>query len=234
MNTVLQQELIRFNKLLSAVTSSLINLSKAIDGLLVMSQDLETLFYRIQDNRVSEFWHKVSYPSLKPLGSWINDLVERLNFMQNWVNTQAPPSFWISGFFFTQSFLTGTLQNYARKYKIPIDTLQFDFYVITPGSKEYDVSVSPPDGCYIFGLYFDGARWDDIGQSISESEPKVLYSKVPYIWLLPTDEKRDYDKNRQVYECPVYKTSRRAGTLSTTGHSTNYVLSIYLPISKKH
>lgn len=31
------------------------------------------------------------------------------------------------------------------------------------------------------------------------------------------------------YACPVYRTSERQGTISTTGHSSNYILDLVLP-----
>jgi dynein heavy chain len=77
----------------------------------------------------------------------------------------------------------------------------------------------------------DGARWDEDLKCLNESYSKMLYSKVPYILLLPTNTKKEPSLSES-YTCPVYKTSIRRGILSTTGHSTNYVLSITLPIEK--
>jgi dynein heavy chain, axonemal len=59
MNTVLQQELLRYNNLLLVVTSSLRQLSKAIEGLVVMSSELEEVFNKMFDNVVPGLWHKV-------------------------------------------------------------------------------------------------------------------------------------------------------------------------------
>jgi len=91
------------------------NIIDAINGDAVMTNELETILQYIYDNKVPREIENSAYPSLKPLSSWVNDFVDKLNFMQKWINEGIPNSFWIGGFFFTQSFLTGILQNYARK-----------------------------------------------------------------------------------------------------------------------
>merc|ERR1712083_655008 len=115
-----------------------------------------------------QFWMKVSYPSLKPLSSYVADLCARLDFFAGWESGGHLNSYWISGFYFTQSFLTGVLQNYARKFELAIDTLGWYFKVLKRSFAD-GVIEKPETGCYTYGLYMEGARWDDDNGYIEES-----------------------------------------------------------------
>uniref|UniRef100_A0A8B9M6P2 Dynein axonemal heavy chain 1 n=1 Tax=Accipiter nisus TaxID=211598 RepID=A0A8B9M6P2_9AVES len=219
MNTVLVQEVIRYNRLLEVIAQTLKDLLKALKGLVVMSSQLELMASSLYNNTVPEMWNAKAYPSLKPLASWVNDLVQRIEFLQKWISHGIPSVFWISGFFFPQAFLTGTLQNFARKSVISIDTISFSFKVSKSAR-----------GCYIHGLFLEGARWDPTAFQLAESHPKELYTEMAVIWLLPVPNRKPPATGN--YLCPIYKTLTRAGTLSTTGHSTNYVIAVEIPTDK--
>jgi dynein heavy chain len=135
LSIVLLQEITKFNLLIRKMNSTLGELKKAIQGLAVMSQELDEMYLAFQNNMLPGIWKKVSYSSLKPLSSWFKDMIARVNFIREWLNNKAPFSYWMSGFYFPQGFLTGVLQTHSRQYKIPIDTLSFKFKVLA-GDKD--------------------------------------------------------------------------------------------------
>ena len=231
MNTVLHQELIRFNRLTEIVRSSLNNLKKAIKGLVVMDANLEAVANALMTGARPAMWMKRSYPSLKPLAGYVSDMMRRLKFFADWIKTGIPTDFWISGFFFTQAFLTGASQNFARKHTLPIDQIDFAFSMLT-----IKVGESPPpeDGVHVFGMYLEGARYHAETKVLQECEPKVLFTEIPMMWFRPMQV--DAIDHGKYYNCPLYKESARRGVLATTGHSSNFVMMLKLPsdVSENH
>ncbi|XP_039313454.1 dynein heavy chain 1, axonemal [Solenopsis invicta] len=222
-NTVLLQEAKRYNGLLEIVQSTLQELLRALKGSIVMSEQLEIVATNLFNNKIPTDWQSKSYPSLKSLAGWFTDLKNRIKFISDWRDQGIPPAFWLSGFYFPQAFLIGTLQNFARKHIVPIDTIDFSCKVLTSKPTQ-----RPSDGCIIYGLFLEGCRWD--GNYLAESLPKELFTDMPPIHLLP--EIHHVIPPHGIYVCPVYKTIERSGTLSLMGHSTNFVLAMELPVDK--
>ncbi|XP_039708452.1 dynein axonemal heavy chain 6 [Pteropus medius] len=244
LTTVLGQEVDRFNSLLKLIHTSLETLDKAIAGLVVMSEEMEKVYNSFLNNQVPSLWSNTAYPSLKPLGSWVKDLILRTSFVDLWLKRGQPKSFWISGFFFPQGFLTGTLQNHARKYNLPIDELSFKYNMIpiyrdqaavieaaktVQFGQELPMDIelpSPEDGVLVHGMFMDASRWDNDEMVIEDALPGQINPMLPVVHFEP---QQNYEPSPTLYHSPLYKTGARAGTLSTTGHSTNFVVTVLLP-----
>ena len=77
----------------------------------------------------------------------------------------------------------------------------FEFQVMRESYQE--LKEAPEDGCYIRGLFAEGARWDYTRHLLTESRPKELFTDMPVIWLIPTSD-------RKTPETGVYEGFRRA------------------------
>lgn len=207
--------------------NSLIDIKKAIKGMIVMSSDLDSMYTSFLNNILPSIWERVSFASLKSLGSWVNDMIYRVQFMRNWLINGQPACFPLPVFFFPQGFMTASLQTFARKHMEAIDGLSFEFQILSQSPEE--ITVSPEDGVIVFGLYLEGARFDMNTCKVTESFPGKMYDLLPAIHFKPAV---GHKQAPNTYLCPVYKTAVRKGVLSTTGMSTNYVVPIELPINE--
>lgn len=226
LGTVASQEILFFNGVLAKLERTLRLLLRAIKGEVIMSADLESMFNAMLLGQVPKLWHDGSYLSRKPLASWYEDTLRRIKFFRDWNNNGLPTSFWISGFFFPQGFLTGVLQTYSRLHQTPIDEVKFCTHVTCYELPE-DVEDSKESGVYIHGIFVDGAGFSLDSSTLEESKPGELYKPMPVIHLEPV-RLSEATATSESYACPLYKTSARVGTLSTTGLSTNYVVTLDL------
>lgn len=220
-NTVIKQEAAKYNRLISKLILQLPLFRKAVKGFVVMTEDLEEVGKGLFTNQVPGGWGDVGFLSLKPLTSWYKDLNERVAFFNRWYSDGHPISFWISGLFFPQAFLTAVLQNFARAHKFAIDRVNFDTEVVDHCKLDgSDLLKAPEAGSYFWGMYLEGCRWCDQKHALAPSHPKVLFVQLPVVLFKP---ELDWKPRTARYPCPVYKVLSRKGTLSTTGHSTNFV-----------
>ena len=68
--------------------------------------------------------------------------------------------------------------------RIEIDTIVFDFKVL----KEHEpaeINAKPEIGSYVYGLFIEASSWNSERNCLEESAPKVLFNKMPMIWLSP-------------------------------------------------
>ncbi|XP_034615402.1 dynein heavy chain 5, axonemal-like [Trachemys scripta elegans] len=226
LNIFLRQEIDRMQRVISRVRTTLTDLKLAIDGTIIMSEDLRDALDNMYDARIPKLWFKISWESAT-LGFWFTELLERNQQFSSWLLDGRPNQFWMTGFFNPQGFLTAmrqetTRMNLAKGWALDSVILHND---VTRMMKE-DISSPPPadiGGVYIYGLFLDGAGWDRRNTKLTESAPKVLFTSLPVVHVYAISTTAPPDPKKQpgsLYSCPVYKKPRRT--------DLTYIFSLYL------
>lgn len=230
MNTVLRQEVLRCNRLLAEVKETLGRLEGALKGMTVMSEELEQVGASLRCGIVPSVWAEVGFLSMKPLKSWVKDVQERVRFFSQWC-TRDPVAFSLAAFFFPQGFLSGILQNFARRYKTAFDKLSFSHRIQDMIGQDALCVTAPEDGCYVEGFFLEGCHFSGgSGGFLESSVPRELFCPMPWVWFLPVvSGETQLGVQRPTYRSPLYKVLSRRGELSSMGHSTNFVASVELP-----
>ncbi|XP_037633762.1 dynein heavy chain 10, axonemal [Sebastes umbrosus] len=230
-SVVLLQELERFNKLVVRMQRSLAELQRALAGEVGMSSELDEVAQALFNGHIPAIWKKLAPDTLKSLGNWMSHFKRRYEQYNYWVDEGEPKVMWLSGLHIPESYLTALVQAACRKNGWPLD-LSTLYTQVTQYRSEDEVSDRPGQGCFVSGLYLEGADWDTEKSCLVKSKPKVLVVELPILKVIPIEARRLRLQN--TIRTPVYTTSLRRNAmgvgllfeadLSTTLHISHWVL----------
>ena len=205
MNIFLRQEIDRIQKILNLVRRDLLDLKMAVEGSIVLSEEMKCTMDSMFDARVPPKWKRISWQSAT-LGFWYTELLERDAQFKRWCFQGRPKVFWPTGFFNPQGFLTAMRQEVTRTHKgWALDSVICQ-NLVTRFSKD-DIHDAPPEGVYIHGLFLEGASLDRKTGKLLEARSKVLYEQMPVIYIYAINSTSG--KDSRLFECAIYRKPAR-------------------------
>ncbi|XP_050426983.1 dynein axonemal heavy chain 10-like [Adelges cooleyi] len=210
---VLLQELERFNFLIEKLHITLSMLRKALLGEIGMDSVLESVSISLYNGQIPPAWTKLAPQTCKNLGGWIDHFVRRNQQYENWCISGEPVVIWLSGLHIPESYLTAIVQMACRKRGWALDQSTL-YTAVTQFTKEDDIVQVPETGCYVTGIYLEGARWSLENECLSRSEPKVLIENLPILSIVPIETHRlKLLVSVNTIRTPVYTTSQRRNAM---------------------
>lgn len=222
MNVFLYQETERFQKIMKLVGDDLKSFQLAIKGEVTMTLAIAGAINEIYDAKVPNSWvftitNTLFSWMLPTIGLWFNSMRLRQEQFEKWLSNRRPLSFWMTGFFNAQGFLTAMKQEITRAHRKDEWALDDIVYhaVVKKMHRLEQISQRPDEGVYIHGLFLDGAGWNGKQDVLAESEPKKLFCALPITHVTATTQSIYKNLRTELYgksggyDCPVYTYKRR-------------------------
>ena len=181
---VLYQEIERHNALKDVMRLSLQELVKALSGEIGMSQELDAIADALSRGHLPEVWKSAAPPTDKDVQSWMAWYKRREAQFKAWLVDGEPNVMWLSGLQCPETYIAALIQSACRTMGWPLDAS--DVYTeVTNYVSADEISAKPKLGCYITGLYLEGAIWDRENSCLAQPRDKTLVSELPILRLVP-------------------------------------------------
>jgi len=242
-----KQEIERMQTVLKVLSTTLDDLVLAIDGSIVMNDQLYNAMNSLFDGRIPQHWLRISWPA-DSLKAWMDEVNQRYQQYQAWI---APGSkldtYWLGGMFNPGGFLTSVRQNTCRRLNLKLDETTLESEVQPPSGRAKSDDKQIDDATtviYAKGIWLEGARWfkqigpnqvatyglselsTTTGTRRSQKLVTDLRNEMPLIkmWAQKRDKNRKETtvplSKDKVYMAPMYKNAQRT--------DLNYIISLPL------
>lgn len=150
---------------------------------------------------------------------------------QAWIEKGEPAVIWLSGLHIPETYLAALVQtaSRARGWALDRSTLYTSVTKYTDASQ---IKEKLEFGCYVSGLYLEGAGWDTESSYLKVQEPKKVVDELPVLQIVPVEASKL--KLNNMFKCPVYVTQDRRNAmgkdlvfeadLATDQHVSHWVL----------
>jgi dynein heavy chain len=228
---VLIQELEHWNRLVSTMSVSLFELQRAIAGEVSMSNELESVMTAIYLGRLPEIWARLAPVTEKGLSDWLIHFQRRYDQYEDWYKNGEPKVMWLAGLHVPEAYLTALLQTACRSKGWPLDKATL-MITISTYQRTNQVMTKPALGCYLSGMYLEGASWDLEKKCLIPQHPKELVMELPLMRVTPIEMNKV--RTQSMLKTPIYLTQKRRDAmgvglvqtawLETTEHTSFWIL----------
>lgn len=155
---------------------------------------------------VPQYWLNLAPMSMKNLVSWIEHFHNRYTQYKQWDEIEEPKVMWLSGLHTPAAYLTALIQTTCRHNGWALDK-SIMYTVVTKERNPAAIKKKLAQGCYIRGMFLEGARWNPDKDCLDYQHPKELIEELPLIQVIPVEANKL--KLRNTLKTPVYVTQDR-------------------------
>ncbi|XP_051153293.1 dynein axonemal heavy chain 3-like [Leptopilina boulardi] len=219
---ILIHEIEIFNFILTYLENSFCDIENAYSGNVMWKTEFYDLSKNLILNFIPEFWKTKLNITTCLISTFIENLRERINFLENWINHGNPKSFNLGLLDSSKALLIAIKMTFARIKNLSIEDINFNFEITSTFELTNSIDFQ------FYGLLLQGGRWNIDKKILENNFSNTIWHQMPLICLKEKIKCKDNFKLNDRYNCPLYKVPYQRNCENYLDDENNFIIKIPL------